>query len=179
MLLSTKSSYCIQSIRSYSVKKLKKRPKLLGIYSSLPCELFRVNSTEKVILRDYDTQMAQNRSSYDLILDPNGLVQPSPSTGLFERPNGMSLRPNGPFLQEIIRRFNNSQTTIYKLPKGLDLKGRQLTCLWEHSDHHSVQTIVPIKLEELNRKLTEMCIKEGEKMSKDEFLERYSFDDCI
>lgn len=138
--------FFIRSARAYS-KKPSKRPKLLGVYSSLPCDLFRVNATEKVILRDHDSQVAKNRTSYDTYLDANGLLQPSPSTGRFERPNGMSLRPNGPFLQEIVRGFNSDRMTIYKLPKGLELKTRQLTCLWEHSDHHSVQTTVPIELD--------------------------------
>lgn len=132
-----------------------------------------------MILRDHDTQIAKNRTSYDLFLDSDGFVQPSPPSGLFEHPNGMSLRPNGPFLQEIIRGFEGESVTIYKLPKGLELKSRQLTCLWEHSDHHSVQTTVPIKLAVLNDKLTQMCLKEGEKMTKNEFIEKYPFQDCI
>lgn len=169
----------VQNVRAYSKISLKKRPKLLGTYTSLPCELFRVNPTPKVILRDHDTQIANNHSSYDLFLDSNGFVQPSPPTGLFERPNGMSLRPNGPFLQELIRGFLGKNVTIYRLPKGLDLASLNLTCLWEHSDHHSVQTTVPIKLDALNKKLTQMCLQKGERMTKDEFLEKFPFQDCI
>lgn len=171
----TPSSCILKNVRAYS----KKRPKLLGVYSILPCDLFRVNASEKVILRDHDTQMRNNRGAFDVFLDTKGFVQPSLSSGLFERPNGMSLRPNGPFLQEIIRRFPVRSMTIYKLPKGLDLESRQLTLFWEHSDHHSVQTTVPIELDALNDKLTQMCMKEGERMTKNEFIKKYPFDECI
>lgn len=158
----------LQNVRFFSTKKRK----LLGVYSSLPCDLFRVNSTEKVILRDLVSQTENGLTSFDVVLDSNGLVQPS-AGNLFIRPNGMSVRPNGLFLQEIIGNFRSFNTTIYKLPKGLELKSHQLTLLWEHNDHHSVQTTVPIELDALNDKLTKLCVKYGEKMNKSEFMKKY------
>lgn len=158
----------LQNVRSYATKK----PKLLGAYTCLPCDLFRINSTEKVILRDFETQKAKGLTSFDVVLDTNGLVQPS--TGdLFVRPNGMSVRPNGLFLQEIIGNFRGKNTTIFKLPKGLELESRQLRLLWEHSDHHSVQTSVPITLDELNEKLSKLCAEHGEKLTKADFMNKY------
>lgn len=91
----------------------------------------------------------------------------------------MSLRPNGPFLQEIVRTFRNDGTVIYRLPEGIELKSRQLKLLWEHTDHHSMQTTVPIEIEALNDVLTKLCLETGEKMTKAEFEERYPLDDCI
>lgn len=165
-------SYFLTIIRAYSTRKL------LGVYNALPHELFRINSSKNVIIRDHDTQISLGRSSFDVFLGSDGLVHPSPNTGFFERPNGMSLRPNGPILQEIIRCFQGKNVTIYKLPKGLELASRELTCLWEHSDHYSIQTTVPIQLDVFNKKLTQLCMDNGEKMSKDEFLKRYPFDEC-
>lgn len=164
----------LQHIRTY----VKKTRKLLGVYDRLPCDLFRINGGVNVILRDFETQRSKGRSSFDVVLDSNGLVQPS--TGdCFNGPNGMSLRPNGPFLQEIIRTFRNDNTVIYRLPKGVELKSRQLRLLWEHTDHHSLQTTVPIELDVLNEKLTALCLETGEKMTKTEFEKKYPFDDCI
>ncbi|KAG4077579.1 hypothetical protein HA402_003006 [Bradysia odoriphaga] len=164
----------LQHIRTYA----KKTRKLLGVYDCLPCELFRINGGVNVILRDFETQRSKGRSAFDVVLDSNGLVQPSAGNH-FLGPNGMSLRPNGPFLQEIIRTFRNDNTVIYRLPKGLEVKSRQLKLLWEHTDHHSLQTTVPIELDALNEKLTALCLEAAEKMTREEFEKRYPFDDCI
>ncbi len=34
-------------------------------------------------------------------------------------PNGASVRPNGPFLQELVRSFQGKKTVIYRLPEGM------------------------------------------------------------
>lgn len=149
--------------------------KLLGVYKILPCELFRVNNTAEVRLRDYAIQTKLKRRSYDLRLDKSGLVQPSKS-GNFDGPNGMSLRPNSPFFQELVRAFESRDTIVCRLPKGLNLEPLDLTLFWEHTDHHSIQTTVPIKLDELNAKLTKLCKNEGTIMTKDEFLEKYPYE---
>ena len=75
---------------------------LLGRYSELPCEVFRINNGAGVVLRDHATQTAKGKTSYDLHLGKDGLVHPK--TGdMFEGPNGCSLRSDGPFLQELVR----------------------------------------------------------------------------
>jgi hypothetical protein len=76
------------SFRSYS-QPAGTRP-LIGRYDRLPTELARVQSGKKVSLRDYETQRAEKRYSYDLKL-VNGLVMPAKGPNfigmLFE--NGM------------------------------------------------------------------------------------------
>lgn len=52
----------------YSYSKI--RPKLLGVYSTLPYDLYRANATEKLILRHHDTQMRNNRGAYDFFRVP-------------------------------------------------------------------------------------------------------------
>ncbi|KAJ6625987.1 hypothetical protein B0H10DRAFT_1782217 [Mycena sp. CBHHK59/15] len=151
----------------------KKLYPLLGRYTVLPTELFRINSSTDVVLRDYAMQQEKDRTSYDLHIQEDGLVHPKPGPN-FEGPNGMSLRPQGFFLQELIRGFKGRNITIYRLPEGLQLPD-DLVCLHEHTDHHSIQCAVPMTLRTLNQKLTDLCVKHGESMTKQEFVHRYPF----
>ncbi|KAF7363474.1 hypothetical protein MSAN_01003200 [Mycena sanguinolenta] len=152
-----------------------KRPlkPLLGRYDYLPEELFRINTSKNVVLRAYEEQMKLGRTSYDLHLHEDGLVHPKPGP-MFEGPNGMSLRPDGPFLQELIRGFKGRNTIIYRLPQGIKLPP-DLVLLHEHTDHHSMQCTVPMTLATLNEKLSAFCWEHGEELTKMEFVERYPF----
>ncbi len=49
---------------------------LLGRYDYLPCELFRINNSNRVTLRDYKKQIESGRTSYDLRTHEDGLVHP-------------------------------------------------------------------------------------------------------
>ncbi|OBZ70677.1 hypothetical protein A0H81_09464 [Grifola frondosa] len=146
---------------------------LLGRFDHVPVELFRINWSEKVVLRDYESQMKMKRTSYDLHIQEDGFVHPKPGD-TFEGPNGASVRPNGPFLQELIRGFKGKNTVIYRIPEGIPLPP-DLVLLHEHSDNHSIQCKVPMTLSELNSKVTKFVQENGEKMTKMEFVERYPF----
>ncbi|KAK0236600.1 hypothetical protein EDD85DRAFT_834026 [Armillaria nabsnona] len=146
---------------------------LLGRYDYLPIELFRMNNSNRVTLRDYKEQIESGKTSYDLRTHEDGLVHPKLGP-MFEGPNGASVRPNGPFLQELVRSFQGKETVIYRLPEGTKLPS-DLVCLHEHTDHHSIQCAVPMALRELNTKITEFCHKYGEAITKEEFEERYPF----
>ena len=160
-------------LRSLSTKP---RPPLLGTYNFIYRDLFRVNATEKVILRDFESQKKLGRSSYDLVLK-DGLVHPAPPTGNFEGPNGASVRPNSPFMQEVVRGFKGKSVVIYLLKEGTPLPP-ELVLLHEHTDHHSIQCTQPMKLSELNERITNFCKANGVKMNKAEFVERYPFESC-
>ncbi len=69
----------------------------------IPLTLYRVQAKLPVSLRDYDTQRALNRSSFDLKLH-NGLVLPAVGD-TFTGPNGMSLRPKGQVMEDLVRGF--------------------------------------------------------------------------
>jgi hypothetical protein len=51
-------------------------PKLLGRFHTFPLDLFRVNASDKVILRDYDTQKKLGRTSYDFKMHKDGMIHP-------------------------------------------------------------------------------------------------------
>jgi len=48
----------------------------LGRYTVIPVELFRINASEKVILRDFKAQEDKGRTSFDVKLAEDGLVHP-------------------------------------------------------------------------------------------------------
>ena len=149
------------------------RQKLIGRYPThISTDLFRVGANEKVILRDYAKQQKLGRHSFDIKLNPeDGLAHPA--TGeYFNGPNGASLRPNTQFMQEIIRKFRGRYVTVYMLKEGTKLP-EDLVLLHEHSDHYSLQCTKPMKLSDLNKKLTQFCSEKGEKMSQAEFCERF------
>ena len=129
-------------------------------------------------LRDFAAQQALQRSSYDLSVNPkDGLVHPVDGVH-FEKPNGASLRPNGPTFQETARNFRGRNVTIYRIPEGTPIPAG-LVLYWEHSDHYSLQTSTPISLDALNDSINRFLRDKAEKMTKTEWLARYPFEDSI
>ncbi|KAK0468730.1 hypothetical protein IW261DRAFT_1345835, partial [Armillaria novae-zelandiae] len=162
---------------------------LLGRYDYLPCELFRINDSNRVTLRDYKKQIELENTAYALRIHEDGLVHPKPGPA-FEGPNGASVRSNRPFLQEIVCSFRGRKTVIYRLPEGMtelillailftlyqaQKLPSDLVCLQEHTDHHSIHCAVPMSLREFDTQITEFLHKYGEAMTKGEFEERYPF----
>jgi hypothetical protein len=97
-------------------KMMRQAAPLLGRFTTTPIELFRIQTSKTVSLRDYAAQMARKRISFDLQTH-NGLVLPRNGPN-FDGPNGMSLRPNGPVLQEFIRVFQSRKPHVYRIPQG-------------------------------------------------------------
>lgn len=121
-------------------------------YTQLPLTLYRIQPTLRVALRDYDTQVAKGRTSFDLKLH-DGLVLPM--TGdTFHTPNGMSLRPNSPKMLDILSKFKGSPL-IFSLLEGMVLP-KGLVVIHEHTDHYSLQTTEPVTLPELNERMTKL-----------------------
>lgn len=121
-------------------------------YTQLPLTLYRIQPRLPVALRDYESQMANGRTSFDLKLDEKGFVQPVVGTR-FTTPNGMSLRPASDTMIQILKSFRG-EPKIYHLPCGMKLPPA-LVVYHEHSDHYSLQTSEPIQLEAFNKRLTE------------------------
>jgi len=139
-------------------------------FPRVPLTIYRIQANLPVRLRDYDSQMALGRTSFDLKLH-NGLVLPMPLESEFHTPNGMSLRPAGENMRQILENFRGSPR-IYRfqeymaLPEGLIL-------FHEHTDHYSLQTSVPTPLDELNQKLT-MLLESLPSVTKEQWLDWYN-----
>ncbi|KAI0319166.1 hypothetical protein OF83DRAFT_1055476, partial [Amylostereum chailletii] len=160
--------------------------------AALPVDLARVQSGLNVRLRDYEKQKALKRFSYDLKVDTDEVVQPSPGPN-FTGPNGCSLRePSSPTFQEVVRNFHGSNITIFVLKQGTPLP-ETLTLLHEHSDLFSLQCTKPMKLNGahfsscsyfdglipkiayLNKELTEFFRAHARVLDKEQFDEEHPF----
>lgn len=143
-------------------------------FSKLPITLFRVQPTLPVNLRDYDTQQARGRPTYDLKIHPDGLVHPAPGDE-FIGPNGMSLRPGNEKMLNIVKNWRGD-TMVYRLQEGRQLPD-ELIVLHERDDHYSLQTTEPVLLETLNAIMTEL-LQQSPVQTKEQFVENMEdFDD--
>ena len=141
---------------------------LIGKFSKCPLPLYRIQAGKGVKLRDYDKQMALNRRSFDYTLR-DGLIQPMTASEFFEGPNGMSLRPGGPVLGEVIANFRGN--VIYCIPEGFEFPD-DVILFHEHTDHYSLQTKVPIKPSALEQKFTRI-MEQCELLTKDDYYRRF------
>eukprot|EP00300_Choanocystis_sp_HF-7_P033531 c45891_g1_i1.p1 GENE.c45891_g1_i1~~c45891_g1_i1.p1 ORF type:complete len:166 (+),score=33.38 c45891_g1_i1:29-499(+) len=141
-------------------------------FTRLPVTLYRIQARLPVALRDYQSQTAKGRTSYDLTLH-NGLVLPAQGD-TWIGPNGMSLRPRTEKMISILREFKG-EPTIYALLEGMRLPP-DLVLLHEHSDHYSLQTAVPIELPHLNSKLTAL-MQSLTSQTKQQFLQALEDED--
>ena len=147
---------------SKGAKQLVKR------YQVLPKALYRIQGKLPVKLRDYDTQMAKGRTSYDLKLH-NGKVMPAEGDEWIG-PNGMSLRPPTDTMLGILDDWRKGEPTIFRFYEGMRLYEDDLVLIHERDDHYSLQTTVPIELQEFNDKLTKL-LEEAPKQTVQQFRE--------
>ncbi|OJT11714.1 hypothetical protein TRAPUB_11776 [Trametes pubescens] len=147
---------------------------LIGRYTHVPVELARVQSGRNVRLRDYETQKALKRFSYDLkLVDGRVRVADGPN---FIGPNGCSLRePLSPTFQEVVRNFRGANILVYVLKEGTPLPDT-LQILHEHSDHYSLQCTKPMTLDELNAECTKFINEHGRTLDKEQFDAEYPFE---
>ena len=82
-------------------------------FSVLPLTLYRLQSQMKPTLRSKIIQMQLNRTSFDFIPGSNGLYNPAEGD-IYKGPNGLSLRPLGVTLAEILDSFDD-RTKIFEL----------------------------------------------------------------
>ncbi len=117
-----------------------------------PLTLYRIQPKLPVRLRSYDDQVAKGRASFDLKLH-DGKVMPIKNESKFETPNGMSLRPVGDKMSNILANFKGDPT-IYAIRSGTTIPSH-FALFHEHSDHYSLQTAEPVDLDTLNKRMTE------------------------
>jgi len=81
--------------------------KIIGRFQVTPTTLFRIGTSKKINLREYEAQKLKGKYVYDYTLKENGLILPAEGDE-FIGPNGMSLRPVG----NISILFNRFQFTF-------------------------------------------------------------------
>ncbi|KAI3640151.1 hypothetical protein MIR68_001029 [Amoeboaphelidium protococcarum] len=85
----------------------------------------------------------------------------------FTIPNGMTLRPASDKMLEILKLWRG-EPRIYVLKGGMTLP-KGLCVYHEHTDHHSLQTTVPIEPEEFYKKLT-MLLQDQHSVGKQQMI---------
>ncbi|OAA35513.1 hypothetical protein NOR_07898 [Metarhizium rileyi] len=142
---------------------------LIGVFKTLPKELFRVNNGHAVKLRPW----SPTRHSFDVHVD-NSLVQAkalNPHT--YRAPNGASLRPNTPYQQLLVKNlFKGHNVQVYAIPRGTRLPDR-LLLVHERTDHYSLQPAQDMRLEELNEEVTRFLQYNALPYSKSQWLKAY------
>lgn len=141
--------------------------RLLGKYKTFPINLYRLQQKKEVILREIDSQIKIGSKSFDFRLKEDGLIHPN-ETEFFFSPNGMSLRPLGPSLQNIAMTYKFKYA--YEIPINTPIP-ENLILLHEYKDHYSLQTAIKCTHEELNDRLTNF-LKKQTLMSKENFLKK-------
>ncbi len=159
------SRSCQNAMRNYTARRKHRLTK----FQVAPITLFLISTTKKVALRDYNVQKGLGRTSFDYIPESNGLI--IPANEYYEKPNGMSLRPEGVNMWDILSRFNN-RAEIQIIPKNALIPPELVLCL-EHGDHYSLQTSEPVNPKELNARLNAF-LADKERISKEEYFKRYS-----
>lgn len=126
-------------------------------FTVLPVTLFRIQPKLPVELRDHATQMAKQRTSFDLkTYTEKKLIRPMEGDK-FHTPNGLSLRPKGQTMAQILTEFRGSPT-IFCIQAGTPLPER-CVLLHEHTDHYSLQVAEEMPLDEFNTILNEYLKK--------------------
>ena len=146
--------------------------KLLGRFNVVPLELLRIQRKETVTLRPRFQQNGKETQSYDIMIHEDGLVHPSPASGMWEGPNGMTLRP--PFssvMSRLIDQASSRDHFIFRIPQGVTLPP-SLILLHEHTDHYSLQPTVKCTLEDFNATLTNFLHENAEMSIVIEFLRK-------
>ena len=138
---------------------------LVKRFSKLPITLYRIQPRLPVSLRDYDTQVAMGRESFDLQLT-DGKVHPAVGD-LWIGPNGMSLRPGNETMLNIIKNWKGD-ATVYRFGEGLVLP-TELIVIHERDDHYSLQTTESITLETFNQRLTDF-LQSSPNQTKEQFI---------
>ena len=137
-------------------------------FKRLPVTLYRLQPSLPVKLRDYDTQMAKGRQSYDLKTHEDGKIHPAHGD-TFIGPNGMSLRPATDNMLHIAKNYRGN-VTVYRMQEGMDMP-EGLVVLHERDDHYSLQTDEPVYLETLNERLTSL-LESCPSQTRDQFVEQ-------
>ncbi|GBF66430.1 hypothetical protein TMEN_9150 [Trichophyton mentagrophytes] len=140
-------------------------------YSVIPKELFRINNGRVVRLRAYPGPR-RPPGLFDL-LTYNGMVQPkalNPAT--YQPPNGASMRPNTPKMQQTAAGLRGSSVCIYTVDAGIRIPD-DLILVHEFKDHYSLQARNAMTIEDLNAKITRFLEGSGRCLSKDEWLREY------
>jgi len=143
--------------------------KYIQKFSTVPKELFRLNNGPSVSLRD---RALKRTGSYDLLTEAGKVKPKALSPATYAAPNGASMRPNTATQSRLVKTFKGSDVVVFSLPQGTRLPD-ELVLVHEFGDHYSLQASREMTLDELNGKITDFLKSSGERLTKDQWLQKY------
>jgi hypothetical protein len=102
------------------------------------------NADKRLVIREKAAQEKKGERVYDYAASPNRKIEPAPLCNTFIGPNGLSLRPPGRHMYELVALGKVKTIRIIEIPEGLELP-QGIVLLHEHSDHYSLQPSRPMK----------------------------------
>lgn len=117
--------------------------------------------------------MRKGSRIYDYTLSDAGLMMPAPLCNTFVGPNGLSLKPVGPQMYELVGSARGD-ASVFEVPKGAQLPP-DLVLLHEFSQHYSLQPARAMKPSEFIH-LAKLFFKPFPILTKDEYLDKYPYD---
>jgi hypothetical protein len=108
-------------------------------YCKVPLNLYCLS------LRICEKNVAEKKGllKYDYEVSSRGLIEPSPVSNTFVGFNGLSLKPSGRFLFELVA-LGRRNSRVIEVPEGTEIPG-DLILLHDGDDFYSLQPTLPMK----------------------------------
>lgn len=145
------------------------RGSILGRYTVFPTTLVRLQTGKGVAFREYEEQVKKGSRSYDFTKREDGLYHPAPLSNEFIGPNGLSLRPPGLNMWEILDNYKGGKIVVSEVPKDTPVP-EGMVLLHEHNDHYSLQTTEPIDPKVFTKRATAFFKKYPQYPKEDYFI---------
>ena len=147
---------------------------IIARFSKVPLRLFRLsNSAKRIVIREKVAQEKKGVYMYDYVASPNGNIEPAPPCNTFIGPNGLSMRPSGRLMYELVAFKKGSTTRVIEIPEGAEVP-QGLVLLHEHTDHYSLQPSRLMTPAEFIA-LVGMFVKPFRLLTQDEYVKAYPY----
>ena len=147
---------------------------IIARFSKVPLRLFRLsNSAKRIVIREKMAQEKKGVYMYDYVASPNGNIEPAPLCNTFIGPNGLSTRPSGRPMYELVASGKGTTTRVIEIPEGAEVP-QGLVLLHEHTDNYSLQPSRLMTPAEFIA-LVGMFVKPFRLLTQDEYVEKYPY----
>ena len=148
---------------------------IIARFSKVPLRLFRLsNSAKRIVIGEKVAQEKKGVRMYDYVASPNGNMNPAPLCNTFIGPNGLSMRPSGRHMYELVAAFRKGTTTrVIEIPEGAEVP-QGLVLLHEHTGHYSLQPSRLMTPAEFIA-LVGMFVKPFRLLTQDEYVKAYPY----
>ncbi|EEQ31305.1 hypothetical protein McanMca71_004580 [Microsporum canis] len=141
-------------------------------FTVFPKEMFRLNNGRSIRLRWFPGPIKPEKRSFDILTTEGKVLPKALDPQNYISPNGASMRPNTPIMQNLARTFKGASVCIYSVPPGTPLPS-DLILVHEYTDHYSLQPREEMTVEELNHKITNFLQTNSECLTREKWRKKY------